>query len=71
MFLVDRDEAPDTIGLVPLMGRVLEDGDMIYAQKCDSMVDVGNGKREPEFSIEVVMRKIHPDDLVNYRWHER
>jgi hypothetical protein len=68
-FLIDRDESPDTIGLVPLLGRVLEDGDLIHAKKCDSLVQVGD-KVEPEFSIEVVIRKIMPKDLINYRWHE-
>lgn len=58
-FLVDRDEAPDTIGLVPLMRRVLTDLDIVYAKVCDE----GYANPEPEtlsegeYCIEVVARK--------------
>ncbi len=40
-------------------------------KKCDSIVDVGNNKKEPEFSIEIVIRKVTKQDLVNYSWNDK
>ena len=58
-FLVDRDEEPDTIGIIPLIERTLNDFDIVYAKECSE----GHSITEPEihsdgeFSIEVVVSK--------------
>ncbi|MCZ6701455.1 MAG: class I SAM-dependent methyltransferase [Ignavibacteria bacterium] len=58
-FLIDRDELPDTIGIVPLIERTLNDFEIIYAKECNE----GHTITDPdihsdgEFSIEVVIRK--------------
>ena len=59
-FLIDKDEVPDTIGIVSLIERTLKDFEIIYAKECSE----GHTIRDPnihsdgEFSIEVVIRKI-------------
>jgi SAM-dependent methyltransferase len=59
-FLINRDEAPDTIGIVPLIEKTLNDFEIIYAKECSD----GHTITDPEihsngeFSIEVVVRKI-------------
>ena len=58
-FLLDKDEAPDTIGLVPLLERTLDNLDITYARVCDEGY-VNPGDELPsqgEFSIEIVVRK--------------
>lgn len=58
-FLPDQDEAPDTLGLLPLLGRVLDHAAVVYCKVCDA------GYKNPgdelhsvgEYSIEVVVRK--------------
>jgi len=58
-FLIVRDELPDTIGIVPLIERTLNDFEIIYAKECSE----GHTITDPdihsdgEFSIEVVIRK--------------
>jgi SAM-dependent methyltransferase len=58
-FLVDRDDPPDTLGIVPLIARTLSNFDLVYAKECSE----GHTVREPrlhsdgEFSIEVVLHK--------------
>jgi SAM-dependent methyltransferase len=59
-FLLDRDEGPDTIGLVPLIERTLTGYEIVYAQECAE----GHTITEPEvhsngeYSIEAVIKKI-------------
>jgi len=59
-FLINKDEVPDTIGIVPLIERTLKDFEVIYAKECSG----GHTITDPdihsdgEFSIEVVIRKI-------------
>ena len=58
-FLVDRDEAPDTIGIVPLIEKTLNDFEIIYAKACNeghTITDPGIHS-DGEFSVEVVIRK--------------
>ena len=58
-FLPDRDEAPDTIGVVPLIIRLFADAEIIYSKVCDEGY-VNPGPERPsegEFSIEIVVRK--------------
>jgi SAM-dependent methyltransferase len=58
-FLIDRDEAPDTIGLLPLIKRCLTDFEVIYAKRCAD----GHTINDPdvhsngEYSIEIVLHK--------------
>ena len=58
-FLIERDEPPDTIGIVPLIQRTLSNFEIVYAKQCDE----GHTITDPmihsdgEFSIEVVIRK--------------
>lgn len=64
-FLIDRDEPPATIGLIPFLTRTLKDYDLIYVKKCDEGYNykiVENGGftsviANGEFSIEAVIRK--------------
>jgi hypothetical protein len=58
--LIDKDEEPDTIGIVPLIKRTITEYEIIYAKKCGE----GNTITDPlihsdgEYSIEVVIKKI-------------
>jgi SAM-dependent methyltransferase len=58
-FLLDRDEAPDTLGIVPLIKRTLPDSEIEYAVECGE----GHTITDPdihsdgEYSIEVVIKK--------------
>jgi SAM-dependent methyltransferase len=58
-FLLDRDEPPDTIGLLPLIERNLPDAEIVSAQRCaeghtivDPLVH-----SDGEYSIEIIVRK--------------
>ena len=58
-FLLDKDEKPDTVGIVPLIKRVLSKCEIVYAKVCDC----GHTERDPkkhsngEYSIEIVAQK--------------
>ena len=58
-FLIDHDELPDTLGIVPLIKKTLPDGEIIYVKVCSE----GHTITDPlihsdgEYSIEVVIRK--------------
>lgn len=58
-FLPDRDELPDTLGVLPLIKRVLTEHELIYCKVCDEgYVNPGDDlPSEGEFSIELVIRK--------------
>lgn len=58
-FLPERDEPPDTLGVVPLLERALPGVCLVYCKTCDEgYVDPGPERpSEGEFSIEVVARK--------------
>ncbi|MBI4091586.1 MAG: class I SAM-dependent methyltransferase [Candidatus Levybacteria bacterium] len=58
-FLVDRDDPPDTIGLVPLIERLFADAKIVYAKICKEGYDPNvPAKFNPgEFSIECVLKK--------------
>lgn len=58
-FLLDRDESPDTIGIVPLIKRSLKGATIVYAKVCsDGNTALGNEVHsDGEYSIEVVIRK--------------
>lgn len=58
-FLPDRDEPPHTLGVEPLIKRVLPDAEVIYSRTCDEGY-VNPGDELPsqgEYSIELVARK--------------
>lgn len=54
-FLLDADDPPDTVGLLPLLGRTLDGCLIREAKRCD---DVMSG----EFQLEVVAQKTKPLD---------
>ncbi len=58
-FMPEEDEAPDTIGIRPLLERSLSNMDIIYVKACDEGY-INRGDELPsegEFSIEAVVRK--------------
>lgn len=58
-FLLDRDEKPDTIGVIPLLERSLNHFTIIYAKVCREghTVTAPEKHSDGEYSIEVVLRK--------------
>lgn len=58
-FLIDKDAQPDTVGIVPLINRTLNNFTLIYAKECNE----GHTITDPllhsdgEYSIEVVIKK--------------
>jgi SAM-dependent methyltransferase len=59
-FLIDKDESPDTIGIVPLIQRTLNDYKIIYAKECSEGFTISDPeiKSNGEYSIEVVVQKL-------------
>lgn len=59
-FLVDRDEAPDTVGIVPLIERTLKNYELIYAKECSEGHTITDPEihSDGEYSIEVVLKKL-------------
>ena len=59
-FLIDKDEKPDTIGIVPLINRTLENYEIIYAKECSwgHTVTDPDKPSDGEYSIEMVVRKL-------------
>ena len=59
-FLMDHDEEPDTIGVIPMIQRSLTNYEIIYVKECNE----GHTVTEPEthsdgeYSIEAVIRKL-------------
>jgi len=59
-FLLDRDDPPDTIGLEPLIVRILPGAEIVYRRRCDDgyrVDDVRKMLSEAEYSIEIVAQK--------------
>lgn len=58
-FLLDRDDPPDTLGIIPLIERSLPDAAIIYAKECTQgyAITDPNLHSNGEYSIEVVVRK--------------
>jgi SAM-dependent methyltransferase len=58
-FLVDEDEPPDTVGLLPLLARSLSGYSVVYAKVCDEghTITDPDVASDGEFSIEVVLCK--------------
>jgi len=58
-FLLNKDEAPDTIGIVPLIKRTLPDSKIIYIKECSQGHTITDPEihSDGEYSIEVVALK--------------
>ncbi len=59
-FLLDRDDPPDTIGIIPLMNRNLSGVEVVYTRTCDAGYDPKipiNLLWDAEYSIELVAKK--------------
>ena len=58
-FLLDRDQGPDTVGIIPLIQKNLNDGEIILAKVCDDGYGVPAEDLQSvgEYSIEAVIRK--------------
>ncbi|MDA1277812.1 MAG: class I SAM-dependent methyltransferase [Verrucomicrobia bacterium] len=58
-FLLDADDPPDTVGLLPLIERTLSDYRMEYAKICDYGLTIRDPFRhsDGEYSIEAVLAK--------------
>lgn len=58
-FLLDRDDPPDTIGVIPLIERTLSGYQILQAKVCDEgYEDMGPEKQSKgEYSIEVIVKK--------------
>lgn len=59
-FMPDQDDLPDTLGVIPLLERVLPRHELVYCKVCDEgYVNPGDElPSEGEFSIEAVIRKL-------------
>ncbi len=58
-FLLDKDELPDTVGIIPLIARCLSDYEIMEAKACNEghKIVAEDVQSEGEYSIEVVLRK--------------
>jgi SAM-dependent methyltransferase len=58
-FLLDRDEPPDTFGLLPMIDRVLGDVPIVSARRCSESHTISdpNLHSDGEYSLEVIVRK--------------
>jgi len=59
-FLLDRDEKPHTVGLLPLIARTISDYELIYAKVCDEGHTITDPEQhsDGEYSLEVVLKKL-------------
>ncbi len=59
-YLIDHDEAPDTIGIIPLIERNLQNYEIIYAKECSEGHTITDPEihSDGEYSIEVVLKKL-------------
>lgn len=57
--LPDKDDPPDTIGMLPLVKRLFPDAEVIYCETCDEgYVNPGDDiPSQGEYSIEMVVKK--------------
>jgi SAM-dependent methyltransferase len=58
-FLLDKDDPPDTIGILPLINQTLDNFETIYAKSCceGHTIDDPSLHSDGEYSIEVVIKK--------------
>ncbi|MFH0924211.1 MAG: class I SAM-dependent methyltransferase [bacterium] len=59
-FLLNNDEYPDTIGIVPLIQRTISQYKIIYAKECKDghTVEDAEVHSNGEYSIEIVIKKV-------------
>lgn len=59
-FLLDRDDPPDTVGVLPLIERTLSDYDIVYAKECAEgfTITAPDVHSDGEYSIEIVIKKV-------------
>lgn len=59
-FLLDKNEEPDTLGIVPLIQDTLSECKIIYAKICDQGHTIEDPEKvsNGEYSIEVVVKKL-------------
>lgn len=65
-FMPEEDEPPHTLGLRKLIREQIPQGQIVWFQVCDEgWVDLGPDVHSTgEYSIEVVVRKPHPEDTL-------
>ncbi len=58
-FLLDRDEPPDTLGILPLLQRAISDFEIVYAKECRQghTIDDPEIHSDGEYPLEVVVLK--------------
>lgn len=58
-FLLDTNELPCTVGIVPLINRILPNSEVIYAKICNQNYSINiNNTCSGEYSIEVIAKKL-------------
>ena len=59
-FLIDKDEKPDTVGIIPLIKRTLSNYEIIYCRECSQGHTITDPEihSDGEYSIEVVIKKL-------------
>jgi SAM-dependent methyltransferase len=59
-FLIDKDEAPDTVGVIPLIHRALTNFEIVYVKECSEghTITDPNIHSDGEYSIEAVIKKL-------------
>ena len=60
-FLLDRDELPDTVGVLPFIQRTLTGYEILKADICKNEYNIRTEEQQAdgEYSIEIVIRKTH------------
>ena len=58
-YIIDKDEAPNTIGIIPFIKRNLKNCEIIYAKQCNEGFTITNPELHSngEYSIELVLKK--------------
>lgn len=58
-FLIDKDDPPNTVGILPLLDRTLNNFTMVYAKECSEGHTINDPMlhSDGEYSIEVVIKK--------------
>lgn len=58
-FLIEKDDPPNTVGILPLLNRTLNNFKVIYAKECSEGHTISDPFQhsDGEYSIEVVIRK--------------
>ena len=59
-FLIDEEDLPDTVGIIPLIKRTLTNYEIIYVKECSQRHTITDPEKhsDGEYSIETVVKKI-------------